>query len=248
MVSNTSTSHEHTYIHIFILLLTCRPINPYGVIGGILQTDWIQTSQKKLQLLNSSGLSFPLITSPNASMTTLLPVSTSFDPLNTFYVGSYDDVITQWVYTVQRTIQFQGTYVSGLASAPSWLSFSKDAKYLYATSEYRSVVKVFAVNQETGALTFINEVPSGGRSPCHMSVNSTAGFIVVANYFSGNVSVIPIDNSTGALMPATQVISTSASVNSHVHCAFLFGDYLTVLDNGLDLIYQYKLTPTGRIR
>ena len=83
-----------------------------------------------------------LITSPNSSDTTALPISTTFDPLYSFYIGSYDDVITQWLYTSERTIQFQGTYVTGLSSAPSWLSFSDDFKFLYATNEYLNRVQV----------------------------------------------------------------------------------------------------------
>lgn len=101
------------------------------------------------------------------------------------------------------------------------------------------------MNKSSGVLRLINEVPSGGGSPCYLGVNSTVGFLVVANYFSGNVSVIPIDNSTGALMPATQVISISSDVNSHIHCTHLYENYLTVVDKGLDFVYQYKLSPTG---
>lgn len=137
-----TSSDNRVYLLLCYSIIIFRPINPYGVIGGLLKTDWIGTSQKKLQFLNSSGLSFPLITSPNSSDTTYLPVSTTVDPLNTFYIGSYDDVITQWLYTAQRTIQFQGTYVTGLSSAPSWLSFSDDFKYLYATNEYLNRVQV----------------------------------------------------------------------------------------------------------
>ena len=103
------------------------------------------------------------------------------------------------------------------------------------------------MDQKSGALKLINEVSSWGGSPCHMSVNFAAGYLAVANYFSGNATIIPINKTTGALRPASQVLTHSGppGTPSLLHCAFIYKKYLTVVDKGLDMIYQYLLSPSG---
>ena len=119
------------------------PIVPYGPSGGILLTDWITPSYQYLKYLNTSVASYPAIAGNQTATSPVFEVSTGFNNADSFYMGSYDSYITQWLYnTVNRTIEFQGTYVAGAASAPSWLSFSDDFKYVYATNEYLNRVQV----------------------------------------------------------------------------------------------------------
>ena len=121
-------------------MLVIRPVNPYGAIKGILKTDWLTVDSTRMLLLNSTFPS-PLLIS-NQTGIAIPEISTTYDASTTFYMGSYDDIITQWVYTPDRDIKFQGTAVSGLASAPSWLSYSADFRYVYATLEYANKVQV----------------------------------------------------------------------------------------------------------
>jgi len=121
-------------------LLVKRPINPYGKIKGILTTDWITVDSIRMSLLNSTFPSASL--KSNQTGIAIPEVSTTFDPSTTFYMGSYDSIITQWAYTADRDIKFQGTVVCGSPSAPSWLSYSADYRYVYATLEYANKVQV----------------------------------------------------------------------------------------------------------
>mmetsp|Transcript_31381 Transcript_31381/g.45133 ORF Transcript_31381/g.45133 Transcript_31381/m.45133 type:complete len:1278 (-) Transcript_31381:297-4130(-) len=222
---------------------TAWPITPYGGIKGILQTDWLSVDSARMSLLNSTFPSPSLIS--NQTGVAIPEVSTTYDPSTTFYMGSYDDIITQWAYTSDRDIKFQGTVVSGLASAPSWLSYSADFKYVYATLEYANRVQAYEVNPNSGALRLINSVPSMGGSPCFISVDPLNRFLLVANYFSGNMTVLRIDSATGALMPTQQVLSHTPAASSHLHAAVIQNKYATVMDKGLDTISQYLLSDTG---
>jgi 6-phosphogluconolactonase len=160
-------------------------------------------------------------------------------------MGSYDGIITQWSYTADRSIVFQGTYVSDQSSAPSWLSFGVDYKTVYATNEYLGRVQAFAVDEKTGGLELVNEVPSFGGSPCHIGVAPSGRFIIVANYFGGNMTVLPINETTGGLLPASQVVSSFPSSNSHLHAAYVHSGYVTMVDKGLGLISQFALGEDG---
>ena len=53
------------------------------------------------------------------------------------------------------------------------------------------------------ALTFINDVASGGTGPAHVAVDRTGEFVLVANYGSGHIAVMPVQGN-GGLAAASQ--------------------------------------------
>ena len=53
----------------------------------------------------------------------------------------------------------------------------------------------FSINQTTGALTRLNDQPSAGMGPAHLSVDRQGRFVLVANYAGqrpGTIAVLPI--------------------------------------------------------
>jgi 6-phosphogluconolactonase len=97
-----------------------------------------------------------------------------------------------------------------------------------------------------------------GAGPCHLVLDRQRRHVLVANYGSGNVAVLPVA-SDGTLGEASDVEQhTGKSVNPHrqegphAHCVTFdpAGRFLFVCDLGLDkvMIYRYdaeqgKLTP-----
>lgn len=76
---------------------------------------------------------------------------------------------------------------------PSFVCLSPDKKHLYAVGENGGKpeqpfgsVAAYSVD-ENGKLLKINEVPSYGVAPCHVSTDHTGKFVFVANYVTGNV-------------------------------------------------------------
>jgi len=84
-----------------------------------------------------------------------------------------------------------------------------------------------------------------GGSPCFISVDPLNRFLFVANYYSGNLTVLQIDPLTGALKPSQQFLTHTPAASSHLHGAAIYKNYATVLDKGLDTISQYPLSSTG---
>jgi 6-phosphogluconolactonase len=99
--------------------------------------------------------------------------------------------------------------VGGLLN-PSFLALGPRHRYLYTVNEVGEVaggpsgaVSAFAVDPTTGALEYLNQQPSLGTSPCHLSVDATGRFVLVANYSSGSVAIRALATPTVATRSAT---------------------------------------------
>lgn len=144
----------------------------------------------------------------------------------------------------------------GLAAAtdnPTYVTFSPDGRFLYATNEiYRhdgeatGAVSAFAVDAETGRLTFLNQVPAQGTGTCHAVVDHSGRNLLVANFGSGSVAVFP-RNPDGSLQPASSTVQHSGSgpharqAGPHAHAINLTPDnrFAVVSEFGLDRLLVY---------
>src|SRR5215213_4064889 len=72
---------------------------------------------------------------------------------------------------------------------PSWVTVSRDRRFLYAVSEVGTpdatgtpvgLVVAYAIGAE-GKLTELNRVSSGGADPCHLAIDRTGSTVAVAN-------------------------------------------------------------------
>ena len=96
---------------------------------------------------------------------------------------------------------------------PSFLAIDPQRQHLYAVNEISNflggttgAVSAFSIDPNSGDLTLLNQVSSGGAGPAHLSVDPSGRFVLVANYGGGNVAVLPI-LPTGALGSASDVQS-----------------------------------------
>lgn len=139
---------------------------------------------------------------------------------------------------------------------PSFLAISPNRRYLFAANETGETdgqpggaVSAFAIDPESGALTFLNWQLSHGAAPCHLSVDQTGQYVLVANYSSGTVAVLPV-GTDGRLGEATEVIQhEGSSVNPkrqqepHAHSITLdpSNRYAIAADLGIDKMMIYRL-------
>jgi 6-phosphogluconolactonase len=123
-----------------------------------------------------------------------------------------------------------------------------NGRFLYAANEQEATVSAFAMDAQSGKLTPINTVKSGGTSPCHVSIDKTGKFLLVANYGSGSVSAFPIQ-ANGALGDATGFVQHKGSsidrarqMGPHAHFVDVSPDNRFVLtaDLGLDQVLSYR--------
>jgi 6-phosphogluconolactonase len=147
---------------------------------------------------------------------------------------------------------------------PSFLTTDPKQRTLYAANEVAEfggkpggAVSAFSIAPGSGALTLLNQQPSHGTSPCHVSVDKTGQFVFVANYGSGSVSVFPIQDN-GKLGEATDFVQHEASDveperRKAPHAHSIIPDpanrYAFAPDLGLDRIMMYRLDlAQGKLR
>ena len=141
---------------------------------------------------------------------------------------------------------------------PSYLAFHPLRPFLYAVNELKEfegatggAVSAFAVDAATGKLTFLNQKPTHGADPCHLAVDPTGRWVLVANYSGGSVCVLPV-HGDGSLGDATDVVQHRGSsvhpvrqAGPHVHyVTFDRGArHVFVCDLGMDKVMIYRLHP-----
>src|SRR5277367_3546430 len=86
-----------------------------------------------------------------------------------------------------------------LGPSPSWICFSATRDRAYAVNEIgqfagqkQGSVTAYDVDPASGALRQLNAVGSGGTAPVHASVHPSGRYLLVANYDSGHIAVLPI--------------------------------------------------------
>lgn len=139
---------------------------------------------------------------------------------------------------------------------PSYLAPDAERGLLYSVNEVMErdgqpsgAVTAFSVDAQSGRLTALNWQLSKGRGPCHVWVDQTHRYLLVANYGSGSVAALPI-RADGGLGEATGFVQhEGSSVNPdrqegpHAHCVITDPDdqHIFVADLGLDKILIYRL-------
>jgi len=157
--------------------------------------------------------------------------------------------------------------VSGVVN-PSFLAIDPQQRYLYCVNELSNYqgkksggVSAFSIDPTTGQLTFLNEQPSNGTSPAHLSVDPTGKYVLVANYSSGNFEVLPIQ-SDGKLGDPTDLVQDQPywsagkgpnpgrqeGPHAHMIMTDLAGKNVVGVDLGLDRVFAFHLdTATGKL-
>ena len=127
------------------------------------------------------------------------------------YVSGYSTTIARYTLDAATgALTPMGTTTA--TGTPSFLAFDAARRHVYAVDEANSKVEAFAVDATTGALTHLgSDVGSGGSGPAHLTVDGSGKWVLVANYGSGDVGILPIaaDGSVGA------GTSLHAGVNAH---------------------------------
>jgi len=175
------------------------------------------------------------------------------------YIGAYTSRQSKGIY-LGRFDAASGTLeMIGLAAElpdPTFIAIHPNGRFLYTVSKiagsgggHEEYLNAFAIHRETGRLTFLNRQPSGGASPCHVSLDSGGRCALVANYGSGTSAIFPIGND-GRLGEARDVIQHHGSSvvpkrqeGPHAHSITPSPDdrFALAADLGTDRIIVYRL-------
>ena len=139
---------------------------------------------------------------------------------------------------------------------PSFLEIHPNRRWLYAVGEVGDLggkktggVSAFAIGPQNGELTLVNQQPSGGAGPCHVTVDRAGKNALVANYGGGSVACLPI-KADGSLAPASAFVQHEGSSvdpkrqeGPHAHSINVdaANRFAIAADLGLDKLLVYRL-------
>ena len=131
------------------------------------------------------------------------------------YVGSYTtperyargDGINAYRVDSESGAWTHMQHVGGLVN-PSFLTMRRDRRFLYSAHGDVSYATAFAVDPSNGTLTVLNQAATGGRNGVHLALDPSGRFLIVANYSSGSVAVLPVAED-GKLTDAIHVVATA---------------------------------------
>jgi 6-phosphogluconolactonase (cycloisomerase 2 family) len=133
---------------------------------------------------------------------------------------------------------------------PSFLKIDRSGRFLYSAHGAGTQATSYAIEQTTGRLTLLNQQPAGGINGVHLDIDATGRFLALANYATGTVVVLPI-NQDGTLAPHSALVTLTGEPGPHRtqqtsshphHCPFdRTGRYIVVPDKGFDKVFVYRL-------
>jgi len=155
-----------------------------------------------------------------------------------------------------------------LGTSPSCLTLNAAGTRLYSANEtdragagQQGTLSAFAIDPNSGKLSLLNTVGSGGAGPTYVSIHPSGRFLLAANYFGGSVAVLPIladgrlaeatdvKNDAGQVGPARSANAPPGSfafsghdrTHAHMIQADPTGQFVLHADLGLDKIFVWRL-------
>jgi len=182
------------------------------------------------------------------------------------YVGTYTGPNSQGVYAFRfdaRHGRAEPPFLAAALTNPTFLALGPGRRFLYAVgeaSDFRGqkagAVSALRIDRDSGRLELVNQVSSGGRGPCHLTLDAAGKWVLVANYGGGSVAVLPVqsDGALGDVVSFHQHRGSSVNPRRqegpHAHGVTLdAANRLAVVpDLGLDRYLLYRLDlATGRL-
>jgi len=174
------------------------------------------------------------------------------------YVGTYTKKDSKGIYAYRFDAVTGETTPVGLVAEtenPSFLAAHPGGRFLYAVNEIdkfngqaSGAVSAYSIDRKTGGLSLLNQVPSMGAGPAHLSLDKTGKYLLIANYGGGSVAAFPVAKDGRLGKPSGFVQHSGSSVNPdrqtspHAHAIVVSKDdrFAVVADLGLDELLVYK--------
>ena len=113
-------------------------------------------------------------------------------------------------------VQTVSTLPSGTAPNPAFstaeVQVHPSGKFLYGSNRGHDSITVFAIDEGTGRLTYVESESTQGSTPRGFGIDPTGEFLLAGNQRSDSIVVFRIDRGTGALTPAGVSVEVGAPV------------------------------------
>lgn len=242
-------------------------------LNGVLMSDWrepepdrIKEAPIGLQLHSNKEpqeVQFKNLAIETFPEDKLISLVTPANPASTLdkvrlYVGTYTGKKSKGIYRVDldlATGKFGQPALAAEVTSPSFLTLHPSGKLVYAVNEISNYegkkaggVSAFSI-EPSGDLKLLNQQPSIGGGPCHITCDTAGKHVLAANYGGGSAIVLPIGDdgklgaSTGFVQHTGSSVDPRRQKEPHAHSVNLdqWNRFAFVADLGLDkvLVYRY---------
>lgn len=174
------------------------------------------------------------------------------------YAGTFFGTGSEGIYVFElsrETGKLTLVQVMPTLESPTFLEIHPTGKFLYSVNrgpveemQNSGSVSAYSIGH-TGRLTLLNQRPSYGSGPCHISIDHTGKWAFISNYHEGNFVVMSlfddglVGSSAGARKHLGGSVNAERQEKPHVHSAVVSPDnnFILVSDLGTDKIHSYKL-------
>ncbi len=140
---------------------------------------------------------------------------------------------------------------------PSFLKIDRQGKFLYSAHGAGTVATCFRIDPSTGRLQLVNQQPTKGVNGVHLDIDATGRCLVIANYATGQMVLLPI-NQDGSLAEVSDLVTLTGEPGPHKteqtsshphHCPFdPTGRFVVVPDKGFDCVHVFRVdTERGKL-
>ena len=135
-----------------------------------------------------------------------------------YLVNELSSTVTVFAYsagsgklTEQQTIS---TLAAGFKGENTTAEIEVDGigKFLYVSNRGDDSIAVFGIDPSSGKLSFVERVPTGGKTPRHFALDPTGRWLFAANQDSNTITVVRVDPSNGHLTATSQMLQVATPV------------------------------------
>ncbi len=183
------------------------------------------------------------------------------------YFGTYSKAPSKGIYRARfdtATGKLSAAELAIEAKDPSFVALHPNGKVLYAVDESLDSKKnpgangiaAYSIDAKTGALKLISQQSFEGSGPCHVSVDRDGRCVFIANYNTGSIAAMPLDQD-GRISPVSSFVQHTGSganpgrqASPHAHSIYTTPDNRFVLaaDLGADKVFIYRFeAATGKL-
>ena len=181
----------------------------------------------------------------------------------TLFVGTYTlkeghvDGQGEGIYVYQmdkETGELSYVSTSEEIISPSYLTVHPNGKWVYAVNEFNGGEEEFAAvtamefDPISAELSYVTQANTLGQYPCHVSLDNSGNFVMVANYVGGSLTLFPIDEE-GLITESSSYIKHEGgsdhprqeAAHAHMIVQHPQKDWVFAVDLGANKVYEYRL-------
>jgi 6-phosphogluconolactonase len=135
-----------------------------------------------------------------------------------YLVNEMSSTITVFSYSADsgrlKELQTISTLPQGFKGENTTAEIEVDAmgRFLYVSNRGDDSVETFAIDPHTGALSFVQRTPTGGKTPRHFTLDPTGKWLFAANQDSNTINIFAVDPASGRMTATSYTLQVSSPV------------------------------------